>query len=116
KLGLMPGSGGTQRLPRLVPLAEALDMMTTGRSIEGPRAAEFGLVDEIVEGGLVEGAIAFALRVAGCEGGGGRRVRDLALRAGPDAPDMLAAAREKSARSPRTPRGALAVIAACEAA
>src|SRR2546423_1610700 len=116
KLGLMPGSGGTQRLPRLVPLAAALDMMTTGHPVVGPRAAELGLVDEIVEGDLVDGAIAFALRVAGSEGGGVRRVRDLAPRVGADAAHVLAAARGKSAPSPRTPRGGLAVIAACEAA
>src|SRR5712671_6916419 len=60
KLGILPGSGGTQRLPRVVPMAEAVQMMTTGNPISAEKAREFGLVDEIVTGDLLEGAISFA--------------------------------------------------------
>ncbi|HJV11655.1 MAG TPA: enoyl-CoA hydratase/isomerase family protein, partial [Burkholderiales bacterium] len=52
KLGILPGSGGTQRLPRIVPMAEALRMMTTGTPISAQRAKDLGLVDEVVSGDL----------------------------------------------------------------
>ncbi|MDW3214565.1 MAG: 3-hydroxyacyl-CoA dehydrogenase NAD-binding domain-containing protein [Ilumatobacteraceae bacterium] len=64
-LGLLPGAGGTQRLPRLTGVPMALEMMTTGRHISTGEALESGLVDEVVEGGTDElrnAAIAFAAR------------------------------------------------------
>src|ERR671915_1262086 len=60
KLRILPGSGGTQRLPRVIPMAEAVRMMTTGNPITAERAKELGLVDEIVQGDLVDSAIRFA--------------------------------------------------------
>ena len=62
-LGLLPGAGGTQRLPRVVGPAKALAMMTSGAQIGAAEAHADGLVDEIVEGDLREGAISFARRV-----------------------------------------------------
>jgi 3-hydroxyacyl-CoA dehydrogenase len=60
-LGLLPGAGGTQRLPRVVGVENALEMMTSGRHVPAPEAARLGLVDELVEEGkLKEGALAFA--------------------------------------------------------
>jgi 3-hydroxyacyl-CoA dehydrogenase len=60
-LGLLPGAGGTQRLPRIVGVEAALDMMTSGRHVPAKQALAVGLVDELVEEGkLKEGAIAFA--------------------------------------------------------
>jgi 3-hydroxyacyl-CoA dehydrogenase/enoyl-CoA hydratase/3-hydroxybutyryl-CoA epimerase len=47
-LGLIPGAGGTQRLPRLIGLARSLDLVLTGRTLKGPRARKAGLVDEVV--------------------------------------------------------------------
>jgi 3-hydroxyacyl-CoA dehydrogenase len=62
-IGLLPGAGGTQRLPRIVGVEAALDMMTSGRHVPGPQALAMGLVDELVpEGKLKAGAIAFANR------------------------------------------------------
>ena len=59
-LGLLPGAGGTQRLPRVTGVEKALEMMTSGRHASAKEAAESGLADEIVEEGkLREGAIAF---------------------------------------------------------
>src|SRR5881227_21584 len=46
KLGILPGSGGTQRLPRMVPMGEAVKMMTTGNPISAEKAKQFGLVDQ----------------------------------------------------------------------
>ncbi|MET4046109.1 3-hydroxyacyl-CoA dehydrogenase [Bradyrhizobium sp. RT6a] len=63
KLGLLPGGGGTQRLPRIVGLEKALEMVTSGRHVPAKEALEIGLIDEIVEEGqLKEGATAFANR------------------------------------------------------
>src|SRR5439155_6599237 len=48
QLGLLPGAGGTQRLPRLVGIEAALDMMLTGKQIDAKKARKMGLVDEVV--------------------------------------------------------------------
>lgn len=63
KLGLIPGSGGTQRLPRLVGPKVALDVILSGNPMPAKKAAELGAVDEIVTGDLLEGALAFAKKV-----------------------------------------------------
>jgi len=63
-LGLLPGAGGTQRLPRIAGVEKALEMMTSGRHAPAKEALEMGLVDEIVpEGQLKEAAVAFARKV-----------------------------------------------------
>src|SRR5687767_14262948 len=64
-LGILPGSGGTQRLPRLVPMATAVEMMTTGNPIPAEKAKELGLIDEIAQGDLLEAALAFAKSMVG---------------------------------------------------
>lgn len=65
QLGLLPGAGGTQRLPRLVGIAKALDMMLTGRHIRPPKAKKMGLVDEVVpEAILLDVAKQHARRLA----------------------------------------------------
>ncbi len=65
KLGILPGAGGTQRLPRLVGVPKALEMIVGGEPVGAVEAKALGLVDEIVEGDLLTGAIAFAERIAG---------------------------------------------------
>ncbi|WP_332765562.1 3-hydroxyacyl-CoA dehydrogenase NAD-binding domain-containing protein [Phenylobacterium sp.] len=63
-LGLLPGAGGTQRLPRVVGPERALEMMTSGRHVPAKEALAGGLADELVEEGkLREGALAFAKKV-----------------------------------------------------
>ena len=63
KLGLLPGAGGTQRLPRAVGLETALNMIVSGAGVPAEQLAPAGLFDEIISGDVVEGAIAFARRV-----------------------------------------------------
>jgi len=63
KLGIIPGAGGTVRLPRVMGVQKALEMMTSGNPISARQALAGGLVDEIVEGDLSSGAIAFAKKV-----------------------------------------------------
>ena len=76
-LGLLPGAGGTQRLPRLVGVEQALEMVTSGKHVDAKSAHAMGLVDELVpEDTLRASAIAFA-RTLVAEGRPLRRVRDL---------------------------------------
>ena len=100
KLGLLPGAGGTQRLPRIVGAERALEMVTSGEHVPAPKCLEMGLVDEIVpEGELRAGAIAFAKKVL-AENRPLRKVRDsddkvLAARG---KPEIFADFRKKNAR------------------
>jgi 3-hydroxyacyl-CoA dehydrogenase len=59
-LGIIPGAEGTQRLPRLVGFAAAVEMCVSGKSIKAPEALKIGLIDRIIEGDLLTGAVAFA--------------------------------------------------------
>jgi enoyl-CoA hydratase len=62
KLGLIPGYGGTQRLPRLVGEARALEIIMTGRNVKADEAERIGLVNAVVEGDLIEAGLEFAGR------------------------------------------------------
>jgi len=64
KLGLLPGAGGTQRLPRVAGVEKALQMTTSGAQIGAQEAADCGLVDRIIEGDLLQHAVAYATEVA----------------------------------------------------
>jgi 3-hydroxyacyl-CoA dehydrogenase len=63
KLGLLPGAGGTQRLPRLVGPEKSLKMIVTGDPVQAGEALADGVIDEVVDGDLIAGAVAFARRV-----------------------------------------------------
>ncbi|MGU7780424.1 3-hydroxyacyl-CoA dehydrogenase NAD-binding domain-containing protein [Burkholderia sp. PU8-34] len=75
KLGLLPGAGGTQRLPRAVGLETALNMIVSGVPVPSEQLATSGLFDEMAEGDLLDAAVAFA-RNAGAQAGPHPRVRD----------------------------------------
>ena len=60
KLGLLPGAGGTQRLPRVVGVEKALELMTVGDPVTAEQGAAMGLVNEVVDGDLRAAAVAFA--------------------------------------------------------
>lgn len=75
-LGLLPGAGGTQRLPRLVGAQAALELIVGGGHVPATKALELGIIDEIVEGDLEAAGIAYAeKRLA--EGVGPRAIRDI---------------------------------------
>jgi 3-hydroxyacyl-CoA dehydrogenase len=93
-LGLLPGGGGTQRLPRLIGVERALDLMVFGRTLTTQEAATLGIIDRIVgDDALEQEAIAFAREIV--DGGARlRRVRDVthhidAARARPDLIDAF---------------------------
>jgi 3-hydroxyacyl-CoA dehydrogenase len=64
KLGILPGAGGTQRLPRVIGLEMALNMIVSGTPILSEKLAKTRLFDQLVDGDLTEGALAFARKVA----------------------------------------------------
>jgi len=75
-LGLLPGAGGTQRLPRLVGAQAALELIVGGGHVPAAKALELGIVDEIVDGDLEAAAIAYAEKLL-ADGTGPRAIRDI---------------------------------------
>jgi 3-hydroxyacyl-CoA dehydrogenase len=111
-LGIIPGAGGTQRLPRLCGPVLALEMCTDGKPVTAARAQEAGIVDAVIDGDLMEAAVAFAqARAAGAQR---RRTRDLEDRIG-DRAAGIAACQATRAALARTARGARAPFAAVDA-
>ncbi|MFT4825261.1 MAG: 3-hydroxyacyl-CoA dehydrogenase [Halioglobus sp.] len=102
KLGLLPGAGGTQRLPRVVGVEKALQMMTSGTPIGAAEALECGLIDKIVDGDLREGAINFLKEVLASNTPLSRiRDRDDKLASAKENPAIFDAARAAIARKTR---------------
>ncbi|GGO81880.1 3-hydroxyacyl-CoA dehydrogenase [Marinobacterium nitratireducens] len=81
RLGLLPGAGGTQRLPRVIGVEKALDMIVSGRQVKAAEALEIGLVDRIAVTDLTEEAIAFARELAD-SGAAPRRCSEQAVDSG----------------------------------
>src|ERR1700726_644608 len=111
KLGLIPGAAGTQRLPRLAGVAKALEMCTTGNPIKAEDALKYGIVDRIISGDLLAGAVAFAREVAGKPAPKTRGRNEKLGNASDNAP-IFSAAREAVAKKQR---GLLAPVAAIDA-
>ncbi|AXQ28162.1 3-hydroxyacyl-CoA dehydrogenase [Solimonas sp. K1W22B-7] len=95
KLGLLPGGGGTQRLPRLVGVQTALEMVVGGDMVPADKLAGTALFDEMISGDLLAGALAFARKLAAARPL--PRVRDREI-SQPDAAAFFAAARAQVAR------------------
>ncbi len=115
KLGLLPGAGGTQRLPRIVGAARALEMMTGGAPVGGRQALEMGLLDELVAEGaeLRAAGVAFARRVL-AEQRPLRRIRTQAVAGA--TPELFADFRKKNAKAFRGFDAPEAIIQCVEAA
>ena len=112
KLGILPGSGGTQRLPRLVPMAQAVEMMTTGNPTPAEKAKQLGLIDEVAQGDLLESALAFAKAILGKPL---RRVRDLPARIEGDPKAFFDQAREQVKKASRGYPAPLVILGCAEA-
>ncbi|KZY37802.1 3-hydroxyacyl-CoA dehydrogenase [Alcanivorax sp. HI0044] len=113
KLGLLPGAGGTQRLPRLVGAQKALEMVVGGNPVKAKEALSLGLVDEMVSGDLLEGALAYTRQLL-ADNAPLRKLRDLAV---PDAQDGLFDQFEQSiARKQRGFKAPFSCIKAVKAA
>lgn len=94
KLGIIPGAGGTQRLPRLAGVAKAVEMCAEGNAITAQEALRFGLVDRLIEGELLAEAMAFSRGIAG-DPIVKTRERDVKLGTPEQDTAVFAAAREK---------------------
>jgi len=117
KLGLLPGAGGTQRLPRVVGVEKALSMMVSGDPIRADEALKTGLIDEIVEGDLTAAGVAFAEKVLN-EKRPLKKIRDLddKLAAVRGKPEVFANFRKSVARQTRGFRAPENIVKAVEAA
>ncbi len=116
KLGLIPGAGGTQRLPRLVGMQKAAAMILSGDPIPAQDALAAGLIDEIFEGDPAAAGIAFAHKIL-AEKRPLTRARDrenklAVLRADPDAFDEVIAANTKRSRGLDAPMAAIEMLRA----
>ena len=102
KLGLLPGAGGTQRLPRLIGAQKALDFILSGDPIPGPMATQMGIADALADGDVIESAMAFAADII-AKGSPVRRIRDEEEIVAKDRgnAEMFDAARKNAARKMR---------------
>jgi len=116
-LGIIPGAEGTQRLPRLVGVEKAIEMCVTGKPIKAPDALAIGLIDRIVEGNLVDGAVQFA-RAAADRGGAHPKTSARTDKLPPREalPALLTAGRELAKKTKRNLEAPRAVVDAIEAA
>ena len=116
KLGLLPGAGGTQRLPRLAGVKAALDMITTGNPVAAAKANSMGLVDEVVEGDdLRAAAIKYANDLV-ASGAPLKRVRDITIDPSTIEPGFFDAARKKLALRARGQIAPDKIVSCIEAA
>ncbi len=117
-IGILPGGGGTQRLPRLAGPKVALEMITSGRHVPAPEAAASGILDEVLPEGadLRAEAISFARRVADRRPLPRVRDRNERLQEARDDPGMFDAIRKSIARRARNQKAPYNCIAAVEAA
>jgi len=115
KLGIIPGAAGTQRLPRLAGIVKALEMCTTGNPVPAADALKAGIIDKLIDGDLLAGAIAFAQEVASKPAPKTRERNEKLGTAAENAP-IFTAAREQAAKKARGLKAPQAAIEAIEVA
>ena len=116
-LGLVPGAGGTQRLPRLIGVPAALDVIVSGTMVPAAKALAIGMIDEVVEGDVVEAAVARAHHLV-AEDQPPRRASALndKLAESRGTPEIFAQFRQKMARRARGFEAPYACVDCIEAA
>lgn len=116
KLGLLPGAGGTQRVPRIAGVKAALDMISTGNPIAAAKANAMGLVDEIIQSDdLKAGAIQYAKDLV-ASGAPLKRIRDITIDPSTIEPGFFEAARKKLALRARGQIAPDKIVSCIEAA
>uniref|UniRef100_UPI0037E8696E peroxisomal bifunctional enzyme n=1 Tax=Semicossyphus pulcher TaxID=241346 RepID=UPI0037E8696E len=110
-LGLLPAAGGSQRLPRLIGVPAALNLITTGRHITAAEALQLGVVDQVADHNTVDAAVKFALSVAG-QSLDARRISNIQC---PPVPDVDALFEDVMQKVRQTARGAIAPVACVQA-
>ena len=114
-LGIIPGAGGTQRLPRLIGVAKAVEMCAGGKPVSAREAASLGLIDQLIEGDLAAGAVAFARSIAE-KPVSKTRDRSEKLGSAAECAAIFATARDTARKKQRGLLAPLAAIDAVEAA
>jgi 3-hydroxyacyl-CoA dehydrogenase len=115
KLGIIPGAGGTQRLPRLAGVAKGVEMCAAGNPVKVEEAVKLGIIDRIIEGDLLAGAVAFAREIAS-KPALNTRERNEKLGTAEQSAPIIAAARDAAKKKQRGLMAPLAAIDAVEAA
>jgi 3-hydroxyacyl-CoA dehydrogenase len=115
KLGIIPGAGGTQRLPRLAGVAKGVEMCAAGNPVKVEEAVKLGIIDRIIEGDLLAGAVAFAREIAS-KPALKTRERNEKLGTAEQSAPIIAAARDAAKKKQRGLMAPLAAIDAVEAA
>jgi 3-hydroxyacyl-CoA dehydrogenase len=113
-IGILPGGGGTQRLPRLVGAQTALDMITSGRHVPAPEAGRLGIIDEVLPDGanLRDAAVVYARKIADARPL--PKVRDKSVTAEPGIFDAMRKSIARKARNQKAPYNCIAAVeAAC---
>ena len=115
KLGILPGAGGTQRLPRLIGVEAALGIIVSGDPIAAVQAAKTGVIDKIIEGDLLEGAVAYAKELS-AQKAPLRKVRDINIDAARLPKEFFDDARKRIAREKKNLFAPQRIVDALEAA
>ena len=115
KLGLLPGAGGTQRLPRLIGIEAALGIIVSGDPVPATLAAKTGVIDKIIEGDLLEGALDYARGLAARKAPL-RKVRDLKVDTGNIPSGFFDEARKRVAKEKKNLFAPQRIVDALEAA
>jgi len=114
-LGIIPGAGGTQRLPRLIGLEAALDMMLSGKPLSAAEAAKVSLVDTAVAGDVTAAAVAYARELV-ASGKGPRRTREMSVEGREKAGEIIAARRAQLGKAFRNRNSPHVLLDAVQAA
>ena len=115
KLGLLPGAGGTQRLPRLIGIEAALGIIVSGEPVPAAQAAKAGVIDKIIEGDLLEGTLDYA-RALAAENAPLRKVRDLKVDASQTPAGFFDEARKRVAKDKKNLFAPQRIVDALQAA
>ena len=115
KLGILPGAGGTQRLPRLIGVEAALGMIVSGDPIPATQAAKAGVIDKLIEGDLLEGAVSYAKDLVARKAPL-RKVRDINVDAGKVPAGFFEEARKRLAKEKKNLFAPQRIVDALEAA
>jgi len=114
-LGIIPGAGGTQRMPRLIGVANTLDMVLSTRPVDAAKALELGFIDRIVEGDLRAGALAFARELVAA-GKGPRRTAERKVDPASATDEVIARFTEQAQKQYRNRQAPYTAIEAVRAA
>jgi 3-hydroxyacyl-CoA dehydrogenase len=115
KLGILPGAGGTQRLPRLIGIEAALDMIISGEPIGAGPAAKAGVIDKLIDGDLLEGAVRYAKDLA-AQKAPPRKIRDINIDSAKLPAGFFDAARKRIAKEKRNLFSPQRIVDALQAA